>query len=359
MKNKYLVQRGDAWHFDCKLPKRLGGTRVRCSLLTRDVIQARYIRDTFLNPIIAQAGAITALEMIAGEIKEIKEGAAVKVQNLKRNILKPDQGFTIQECFDKYLQYLTKTNLRDASYKNYRSGIRSVISALGNKEIDSLTKNDATKTRDALLGTISTKRVSFNFQTFRAFLKWCATEGMSYSNITDSFNIPLPVPRTEHTSTIPKEKADDCMNCHPKWKLVPKIARYTGMRLNEILRLRKKDIVDSHGVKCILIDEKSKTYEPRLVPIADKLLPHVKDIWQIASTGKKFDKYNKLIKKIKGCEKCKFHSWRVYANTQMMEQGIDRAVRMKILGHKDGDDIHTGYTFVELTQMKKAVDAIP
>jgi len=43
----------------------------------------------------------------------------------------------------------------------------------------------------------------------------------------------------------------------------------------------------------------------------------------------------------------------------MMESRIDKAVRMRILGHKGSkDDIHVNYTSAQLSEMKKAVDTI-
>ena len=150
------------------------------------------------------------------------------------------------------------------------------------------------------------------------------------------------------------------MLCHPNWTLVPRIARYTGMRLREILRLRKNDIVTYQGMLCIKVDERSKTGESRIITVADKLKDYMKNISELEKTKKQFDHFNTLVKKIPGCEKCKFHSWRVYANTQMMEAGVDQAVRMKILGHRASkSDIHIGYTSVQISQMKKAVDLIP
>lgn len=43
----------------------------------------------------------------------------------------------------------------------------------------------------------------------------------------------------------------------------------------------------------------------------------------------------------------------------MMESGIDRAVRMRILGQRtDKNDVHTGYTAVAVKTMLEAVNSI-
>lgn len=94
--------------------------------------------------------------------------------------------------------------------------------------------------------------------------------------------------------------------------------------------------------------------------MARKLAPYLKgDLRELRKAGHQSDKYNRRVKLIPGCESCSFHSWRVYANTRMMEAGVDRAVRMRLLGHRAGkDDIHTGYTSVALKTMLEAVTCI-
>jgi len=43
----------------------------------------------------------------------------------------------------------------------------------------------------------------------------------------------------------------------------------------------------------------------------------------------------------------------------MLKHGVDEYIRKKILGHKiDSKDVHGGYTYIELSSMKEAVDLI-
>ncbi len=358
--NEGLVQIGSCWHLNMRIPKELGGGRLRTSLRTSDPKRARYIRDTYINPVLSQAGAISALEDIAMTIRDIREESLAKLDNLKRDIFGGGDIF-LKDCTEKYISFVKHSGLKENTVKAYVTTVEQIMGIIKNKHIDSLSKEDAAAVRDALIKDISTKRLSFIFQTFRQFLRWCEKEGLAIKGLNERFQINLPQVRSVHTPMIPEEKADDAMLCKPDWTLVPRISRYTGMRLQEVLSLSKSKVRTENGIKCFVVShEIAKTRDGRIVPVANKLLPFLDKLDSISGDSRDFKRYNRKIKKIKGCEKCKFHSWRVYANTTMQKAGVDRAVRMRILGHKaDKDDIHTGYTAVDLQQMKKAVDKIP
>jgi integrase len=358
--NEGLICVGNCWHLNMRIPKELGGGRLRTSLRTSDSKRARYIRDTYVNPVLSQAGAIAALEDIAETIRDIRETSLSKLDNLKRDIFGGGDIF-LKDCVEKYVAYVEHSGLKENTVKAYVTTVEQISGIVKNKHIDSLTKEDAALVRDTLIKDLSTKRLSFIFQTFRQFLRWCEKEGLAIKGLNDRFHINLPQVRSEHTPMIPEEKADDAMLCRPEWTIVPRIARYTGMRLQEVLSLSKNKIMTEHGVRCFYLGtDITKTHSERYVPIADKLLPYIGKLDEISGESKDFKTYNRRIKKVEGCDKCKFHSWRVFANTTMQKAGIDRAVRMKILGHKaDKDDIHSGYTAVDIQQMKKAIDKIP
>ena len=128
------------------------------------------------------------------------------------------------------------------------------------------------------------------------------------------------------------------------------------------------------GFRCFKITKEfCKTHADRFVPISDKLAPFItqKNIKQAAATCARFDedgrrqespaqkRYNRAVKKIEGCESAKDHSWRVYAQTMMIEAGIDDLIVKRIIGHKDSSNVHYGYTAARVEAMKKALDTIP
>ena len=361
MTEKHLIKRSNCWHLNYRLPVRWSGKMVRTSLKTSDVKQARLIRDRFINPIILQDGAINALEEIAKYIQTNDKLITKHISQVKNIIF--DTGQTsLKSALDKYFEYLSKSSLRPSSKKDYTAALRTITTNLDiTNSVNSLQKEDAIKTRDSMMDTLSATRIVFCFQTFRAFLRWCATEGLAKAHIDDEFIISLPSPDKEHTHDIPPPLADPAMLLLPDWTLAPRISRFTGMRLNEVLMLTPEKIILEHGIYCFALGTETKTKSPRVIPIAEKLKPYVidKDLKELQSLGHKNDKYNRRIKDIKGLEKCSFHSWRVYFNTRLMQLGIDKAIRMALLGHKaSSDDVHTGYTSVKLADLKLAVDLV-
>jgi len=361
MSEKYIEQRGKALYLNFRLPVKFGRGRVRVALKTSDIKIARNIRDRVVIPILYADGAINALEAIASLIHSEDKAIQEHIVNIKNTIFN-DEEISINEALDRFVEYINKGTLRTSSKQDYASALQSVKKHLEcNKNLNSLNKKDSTLARDGMLKTLSATRTVFCFQTFRKFLRWCEAEGLSKKGIVENFLIPLPTPDKQHTLDIPASLADQAMKILPEWTLPPRIARYTGMRLNEVLRLTPKSIVNHHGIYCFQLGTETKTGMPRIIPIAEKLKPFVvnADLTELKALGHKNDKYNRKLKTIPGLGKCKFHSWRTYANTRMMESGIDKAVRMCILGHKGSkEDIHVNYTSVQLSEMKKAVDTI-
>ncbi|MCX6985650.1 MAG: tyrosine-type recombinase/integrase [Lentisphaerae bacterium] len=149
------------------------------------------------------------------------------------------------------------------------------------------------------------------------------------------------------------------------WKYLPLFARYTGCRIGELAILKTEDVLERQGVRCLHITahgkselerEKLKTASSdRFVPVSEKLAPYLNFILKKHKTGFLFPNcgnwmnqngrirkpahffikdYNRYAKKID--PQHSLHCWRVYANTQMADAGIDILDRESILGHKKG-----------------------
>ncbi len=361
-KHESLCLRKGCWYIDFYLPKEFGGKRIRCSLNTTDLERAKYIRDVNINPILSNLASIDVLNKISEQIYKLKNESMSSIEHINKRLQSSDRILSVSECVEKYLKHLKSSSIRPLTFKNYGCGLKPFIKVVGgNTRIDMITKESAIKVREYLIKKgLGGNRIKFIFMVVRGLLEWCSMEGLVSPLVKENLKIPLPQYRAEHTSMIPRGKADAAMKCKDSWTLSPRFARYTGMRRAEILRITANDVIELHGIKCIQIDERSKTHERRIVPIAEKLMPYLKDLSELMKNRKMCDGYNIKLKDIEGCEKCSFHSWRVYANTCMMEAGVDQAVRMKILGHRASkSEVHIGYTSVQISQMKKAVDLIP
>ena len=309
-------------------------------------------------PVLLHDSVIKALEEISSQVTSSQNEVASHIANLK-NVIFNEGSLLISEAFERYSQYINKGTLRGSSKKDYITAIKTIFKDLNcSKSVNSLSKQDAIKVRDSMMHRLSATRVVFCFQTFRKFLRWSEAEGLARSGISETFLIQLPTPQKEHTSDIPVELIDKATFCLPNW-MCPVFSRYTGFRLGEVAGLKSSSLVDLHGILCFQLGTETKTKEPRLVPVADKLKPYLQYIDKLNNKSHRSDKFNRNIKKIVGLEKCSFHSFRVYANSRMLESAVDQATRMKILGHREHkDQIHIGYSSVKLSELHKAVNTI-
>lgn len=387
-KEKYLVQglfkdgNPNSWCLDFKIPQRFGGKRIRHSLFTEDILIARQIRDKYIVPILVENSAIAALEAIGKSILQSQKDVANHIPQIK-NIIEASDGMSFNEALDRYKKWMNKSSgLRPATIQKYSEDLKNAAIYLGKtKSVGTLTKSDAAKLRDSLINLgKSPTTISNTFATLRGFLRWLLKEGLIGSPyVVDNFMIDLPAVYKENTTIVPPSLADEAMNACPGWIFIPRILRYTGMRIGEVDACLAGHsgcgIVEVEGFQCFKISKEfCKTHADRFVPVCDKLRPYltvqqlakakVKCKSLFAKEGRKAEspdqkKYNKYVKKIKGLEKISCHSWRVYAQTMMVEAGIDDLIVRRIVGHKDQSNVHYGYTAGRIEAMKKALDKIP
>ena len=379
---KYLKQ--DAcgiWHLNFRVPVRFGGKLIRQSLFTEDFNVAASIRDRFVVPILALNSGVAALEEIGKSIIAA-EGDAIKHLGALKNIITASDGLSLAEANERYMDWMSRSSkFRPATKRKYTDNMRVVIEFLGDrKAVGMLSKDDAVRLRDRMIAAGKSATTIDNvFSLFRGFLRWLNKEGLiSSPYVVDNFLVDLPPVRKVNTPIIPPSKADEAMTVLPDWTLIPRVQRYTGMRIGEVEACFTGylgcGIVTVEGFRCFRITKEfCKTHEDRYVPISDKLAPYItrENVSAAAAQCARFDgdgrrqespaqkRYNRAVKKIEGCEGAKDHSWRVYAQTMMIEAGIDDLIVKRIIGHKDRSNVHYGYTAARVEAMKKALDTIP
>ena len=379
---KYLkLDASGVWHLNFRVPVRFGGKLIRQSLFTEDFNVAASIRDRFVVPILALNSGVSALEEIGKSIIAA-EGEAINHLGSLKNIINASEGLSLTDAFERYLAWMEKSSdYRPGTRRKYADNMRVVVEILGNrKAVGMLSKDDAVRLRDRMKAAGKSATTIFHvFSIFRGFLRWLNKEGLiSSPYVVDNFLIDLPPVRKVNTPIIPPSKADAAMLALPDWTLIPRVQRYTGMRIGEVEACFTGylgcGIVNVEGFRCFQITKEfCKTHADRFVPISDKLAPYItkKYIAKAAATCAHFDadgrrqespaqkRYNRAVKKIEGCEGTKDHSWRVYAQTMMIEAGIDDLIVKRIIGHKDSSNVHYGYTAARVEAMKKALDTIP
>lgn len=379
---KYLKQdAAGVWHLIFRVPVRFGGKLIRQSLFTTDFDVAASIRDRYVVPILSLNSGVAALEEIGKSIIAA-EGEAIKHLGSLKNIIMAPEGLSLTEAYNRYLEWMAKSSdYRPATRRKYTDNLRVVVDTLGDrKAVGMLSKDDAVRLRDKMKAAGKSATTIFHvFSMFRGFLRWLNKEGLiSSPYVVENFLIDLPTVRKVNTPIIPPSKADEAMTVLPNWTLIPRIQRYTGMRVGEVEACLAGylgcGIVTVEGFRCFKITKEfCKTHADRYVPICDKLAPYITraNVTQAAATCARFDddgrrqespaqkRYNRAVKKIEGCEAAKDHSWRVYAQTMMIEAGIDDLIVRRIIGHKDSSNVHYGYTAARVEAMKKALDTIP
>ena len=379
---KYLkLDASGIWHLNFRVPVRFGGKLIRKSLFTEDFEVAASIRDRFVVPILALNSGVAALEEIGKSIIAA-EGEAIKHLGALKSIITASDGLSLSEAYERYLDWMRhSSDYRPGTRRKYADNLRVVVEVLGNrKAVGMLSKDDAVRLRDRMKAAGKSATTIFHvFSIFRGFLRWLNKEGMIFSPyVVENFLIDLPPVRKVNTPIIPPSKADEAMTVLSDWTLIPRVQRYTGMRIGEVEACFTGylgcGIVTVEGFRCFQITKEfCKTHADRYVPISDKLAPYItpETVATAAATCARFEadgrrqespaqkRYNRAVKKIEGCESAKDHSWRVYAQTMMIEAGIDDLIVKRIIGHKDSSNVHYGYTAARVEAMKKALDTIP
>ena len=414
---KYLHLRDGNWHFDFKVPakfKQLFSTdRLRGSLNTSDLKQARHLRDKFLVPVLTAITIKELLENFMNAINksqlEIGDFSSELNAFLKRGDI--EHRITLKELCGRFTKAYSAGRFAEGSKTKLDSSLRTICHVLGGDTVaEQIDRKSVTAFRDTLLampvnwqsrksaeaaGTrkLSPKSVKIHLSYLKRVLAWGVSEGLlkSTANPVDGITV-IMAGQTPHKRPPSPEEADLlCAMQMPKsgtltaitWKSLPLFGRYTGCRVGELSQLTAGNIIVKNGVRCLQITAfgegrqlKTESSE-RLVPVADKLAPVLDRVLQERSSGVLFPDcghcyakdaktihkaahgylkvYNRAAKKIVPDQS--FHCWRAYANSQMADAGVDILDREAILGHKS-DRVQKSYTVDNLQRWKAALDKI-
>ena len=413
---KYLSLVGDSWHFDYLVPKRLKKwfkiQRIRHTLNTSDITQAIKLRDVYLRPVISAQTAEELLKQLNSYIEIAERDLEEGIGKLKTFMNRKNVGsnlMTLSEICDYFIKFYLTKKPAPASVSKYKATISAVSFILdGNTPADSIEKKDILRFRDALLSApvgwqksgiriAEPDEKKMNANTVKDIVRMVKNifAKAIEDEIIEAKENPagkIDIEEVKVKSKRPPEGKEVELLCNlpyrqtnlfdeEAWRMMPVFARYTGCRVGEIALLAAKDIVAKNGVRCLKITafgegKKLKTESSeRLVPISDKLKPFLDKMLKNHTSGRLFPKcgdfkgkdgnikhahyfdkyYNRAAKKV--AKDQSFHCFRVYANSQMADAGVDILDREAILGHKS-ERIQRAYTAENLERLKKAVDKI-
>jgi len=389
---KYIQKRGDCWYVRVPKPPKAWGKKNEfvCSLSTPDLKVAQRLRNKFLLPILAETSAANMLTAVNRLLTTAQESIRGQLSDLRENLSGIEQSkLTLKQAGEDFLRYLTTSgDYAPASTRKYSTSVHSAIRILGeDADPETLMKAAVIKLRDKLLSlpvgwqrradgplplpsegkrTISARSVNDDLMVLKRMFRWLIDEGRIARKDNPFDGVTIARLKPKNHKRVPTDAEADALMDLPKpdisadtWHYMPLLARYTGCRAGEVAQLRVEDVVVEKGIRCLRItargrDRSLKTASSeRLVPVADKLAPHLDRLLAKRKSGQLLDAgdwrgddgtvkyahrflkyYNQRAKAV--APDLSFHCWRVYANDAMATASVDIGDRERILGHVSG-----------------------
>lgn len=229
-------------------------------------------------------------------------------------------------------------------------------------------------------------------QAYSSFFKWIKLHGYVHHNPFEGIGLKETRRAQEQREAFPfdfvpivleqAEKLSSGSHSKEYYKWIPLIAAYSGMRLNEICQLYKKDIQEKDGIKCFVIDDKfhgQRLKTPsakRVVPIHHKIVEagffnYIENngsdrcFPELASGrdgyGKNASRWfnERLMKKFFPKSKCVFHSFRHTVADKMMKSDVEKGIAKAVLGHAEESETFGRYAKgYSANQLKRAIDKL-
>ena len=307
------------------------------------------------------------IKNIIDKLEDIKNTTNVKtvihsqqVVNAKKN------NEPIQDYVKMYISEYSSQNGWEDSYKDSQVYIlNNFQNFFINKDISSFTRSDIVSYRDNYLVKLKKKnnpkeviaktRVNAHLTTISSLFKYLLVSDYVSKNICEDIKLKIKdgdeiirkpyldsdiVKITDFLNTIGGQYKYDIYN-------IVKVAQYSGLRVNEIIQLKKKDIKLMHDILVFDINSddgkklKNK-YSIRLVPIHSNIQSIIEDIIkplkandnifkiQTKSFSMRYGKYNKKL----GFGKDKvFHSYRHSFTNKLKQQLVEPTVIDELTGH--------------------------
>lgn len=129
---------------------------------------------------------------------------------------------------------------------------------------------------------------------------------------------------------------------------------YTGLRADEMLRLRKENIIENGTVIAVPGTKTDNAF--RYVPVSHKIAPIVEEkvnkVWTLHNN------YNSLNHEVKALSGHTTHDMRKSFATALDRSGVPEIVIKKLLGHSISDVTHAHYIKRDFSELKEAVNAM-
>jgi len=371
------------WHTDFCYPST---NRVRVTLDTRREGDAVDFQEQYIRPLLRAHAEVEALEAIQDSIKRhIKKRDALE-KKFRSELRGP---MTNADLVNAYFRYRAKSVSAGSLYK-YRTGLERFLFFLGdNDDLESVTTADIVRFRDWMDDQdIAKSLIKLDISTVRGFFKWLINDGKLARRDVPGLDVTVAGSKRKQHKPCPTREHADLLCDLPMpnvpyrlaWKMIPAIARYTGVRISEASTLWREDLKPDElsGVDVIHFWRVQKTdTSERMIPVSDKLreiiaplydmppgplfpdVEHYEYHGQIKYASAFLKRWNPAAKKIGKDDgiKYSFHCWRVYVRSALLSAKVGEVDINRIIGHSD-DSTQEAYTPADMPRFKQAVDQI-
>lgn len=254
--------------------------------------------------------------------------------------------------------------IADAAPTDYQLGrLEELLPFFADREITTINKGHAAEYRlwRKRQKAVSDATVNRDLSVMRRILNWAVDNAQILA--TPFARLRLAPERKLKTRVLSvREEPLLLAACSAYFRPIVTMALDTGMRRGELLNQRWED-VDLDRKLLLVTKSKTITGEAREIPLSGRVYEFLHE--QQKRDGYLFTYRKQPIHLVKtawrgalersGVRRLRFHDLRHTFATRLMEAGVVADVRRALMGHSAGNDIHSGYTHVELPAKREAV----
>lgn len=272
----------------------------------------------------------------------------------------------LSKAIELWMDERAKEGLGERELRRIRTYVEALLAVVGDKQVHTIKRQQANALKDSLTSSDKSVTTINNYlKRAKALFDWLSTR---YDDLPNPFiglrvkQNKTPAEQRKAFSPADLSKLDSEAKHLPAYKRwIFDIARYTGMRQNEICQLYKDDIRQVDGVWCFRVtdsrpDQQLKsTGSRRTIPIPTKLLERGilefstgtgRLFPELTNTGERgyaryFQKWYSNWKKSRGLPD--FHSLRHTVATRLKSAGVPEQYAAQLLGHAAGGITYNRY----------------
>jgi len=256
--------------------------------------------------------------------------------------------FTIQDLFDKRLQYV-RQHCKHKTVLCYQNSFRHFLKVTGNKSLKRVLPEDLEEFKSVRLNSGACKTsINIDIRIIKATFQYACTSTMRMFR-ENPFKEIKQFSIDDHKKVYIPDHHIQLILDHTGNPLIKQIfihALSTAMRLGEIINLRYRDI--NLQEKIMYISE-TKTGTNREIPVSDKLMDQLKKyfydeegnavlynpedrIYKISGSAVSH-RFKKITRRLELPESYKFHSFRHRAITNLLRNSKNVRIAQFIAGH--------------------------